>query len=123
MENIRYKRHRPSAELAAYARLVAEDNSRQLQTLQGNVVRALREEVTPRQREILGLYYGKKLTMQEIADELGVDRSTISRTIRRGEDRLRRCLRYGAGALLDAGEDRPRHRQKRSIDKVRADVG
>ena len=30
----------------------------------------------------------------EIAGELGVNRSTISRTIRRAQERLRRCLQY-----------------------------
>ena len=41
--------------------------------------------------------------MRQIGQELGVDKSTVSRTIKRGEARLRRCLRYGAGAFLSPG--------------------
>ena len=39
--------------------------------------------------------------MRQIGQELGVDKSTVSRTIKRGEARLRRCLRYGAAAFLN----------------------
>ena len=39
--------------------------------------------------------------MREIGEKLGVDKSTVSRTIKRGEARLRRCLRYGAKAFLE----------------------
>ena len=56
-----------------------------------------------RQREYLLLYYGERLNMKQIGDRLGVDKSTVSRTIKRGEARLRRCLRYGAGAFLSPG--------------------
>ena len=67
-----------------------------------NLLRALREDVTPRQREMLLLYYGEQLNMRQIGTRLGVDKSTVSRTIKRGERRLQRCLRYGAEAFLAA---------------------
>ena len=68
-------------------------------------IRALREDVTPRQRQALLLYYSDGLNMREIGEKLGVDKSTISRTIKRGEHRLRRCLRYGAEAYLKSLTD------------------
>ena len=40
--------------------------------------------------------------MREIGQKLGVDKSTVSRTIKRGERRLQRCLRYGATGLLES---------------------
>lgn len=86
--------------MAAYARMMAEDNSGQMQELRGNLARALREELTPRQRELLFLYYNEGLNMREISEYLGLERSGISRTIKRGERRLRRCLRYGAASFL-----------------------
>ncbi len=60
------------------------------------------------------------LTMEEIGTQLGVDRSTVSRTLKRGEARLRRCLRYGAAALLrdTLGEDSEEN-FRRTIDKRR----
>ena len=43
--------------------------------------------------------------MREIGQSLGVDKSTVSRTIKRGERRLQRCLRYGAEAYLRGMDD------------------
>ena len=90
-----------AADMAAYSRAMAEDNSQQMARLKRNLVRALQEAVTPRQREFLLLYYGEQLNMRQIGERLGVDKSTVSRTIKRGEAQLRRCLRYGAEAYLD----------------------
>lgn len=80
------------------------------EALRANLTRALREEVTPRQREVLALYYQERLNTRQIADRLGIDRSTVSRSLKRGEERLRRCLRYTRGDLLSQGSrTRPRN--------------
>ena len=103
MSNTRYKRGKAyAADMAAYARQMSERNTNapSLTRLKRNLIRALREAVTPRQRQMLSLYYNDELTMREIAALLGIDRSTVSRTIQRGEMRLERCLRYGAASLL-----------------------
>ena len=103
MSNTRYRRGKAyAADMAVYSRAMAEDNSQQMARLKRNLVRALQEDVTARQREYLLLYYGERLNMKQIGERLGVDKSTVSRTIKRGEARLRRCLRYGAKSLLDA---------------------
>ena len=56
--------------------------------------RALADELTERQREILQLYYEEDLNFTEIAARLGLAVSTVSRTHARAIRRLRRCLRY-----------------------------
>ena len=61
---------------------------------------AIQEELTARQLEMICLYYGKRATMEQIARQLGVNKSTVSRTIRRGEAKLSRCLKYGSARLL-----------------------
>ena len=63
---------------------------------------AIRLELTPRQRQMVELYYLRQKPMTEIAGELGVNVSTVSRTIARGRRRLRRCLRYAGLRLLDS---------------------
>lgn len=80
-------------------------NSEEISRVKQNLLIALKEDVTPRQREMLTLYYGQQMTMKEIGDLLGVDKSTVSRTVRRGAKRLQRCLRYGASRLLTPVED------------------
>lgn len=120
MATTHYKRWRQGADLAVYSRLMARDNTQQVHQLCTQLAQALREEVTQRQRQVLFLYYEEGLTMQEIGTQLGVDRSTVSRTLKRGEARLRRCLRYGAAALLrdTLGEDSEEN-FRRTIDKRR----
>lgn len=101
----RYRRGQGyAADLAVYARSMAADNSEELGRVKHNLVRALKKDVTPRQREMLLMYYDQKMNMQEIGEKLGVDKSTVSRTIKRGEARLRRCLRYGAEIFFNQEE-------------------
>ena len=88
--------------MAVYNRQMAPDNDQELSLLKRNLIRALKEDITPRQRETMLLYYGQGLNMREIGLKLGVDKSTVSRTIKRGERRLQRCLRYGAMGLLES---------------------
>ena len=58
------------------------------------VQRVIEEELTPLQREALIAYYIQGQTIPEIARERGVQKSTISRTLHRAEEKLRRFLRY-----------------------------
>ena len=94
-----------AADMAVYARQMSSDNSKEISRLKRNLIRALQEDVTPSQRQTLLLYYSDGLNMREIGERLGVDKSTVSRTIKRGERRLRRCLRYGAEAYLKSMGD------------------
>ena len=94
-----------AADMAVYARQMSADNSKEISRLKRNLIRALQEDVTPRQRQTLLLYYSDGLNMREIGERLGVDKSTVSRTIKRGERRLRRCLRCGAEAYLKSMGD------------------
>ena len=58
------------------------------------VQRVIREELTANQRQILLAYYIQNQTIPQIAEELGRNKSTVSRTLHRAEDKLRRYLRY-----------------------------
>ena len=58
------------------------------------VQRVIREELTPLQREALIAYYFQEQSITQIAEERGVNKSTVSRTLHRAEDKLRRYLKY-----------------------------
>ena len=108
MANTRYRRGGAyAADMAVYARAMAADNSAQLSRVKRNLVRALREDVTPRQREVLLLCDGEPLIRRQIGGALGGAGSPGARTSKRGEARLRRCLRYGAEAFLNAAAEGP----------------
>lgn len=81
-------------DLTVWTRQNAGDNSERLERLRRNLRQAREQELTPRQRQLLDLYYDQGLTIPQIAEELGLNRSTVSRTLRRARDRLYRCLRY-----------------------------
>ena len=72
----------------------SEDNSEQLERLRRNLRKARDQELTPRQRQMLEMYYDEGKTMGKIALRLKVNKSTVSRTIARGRKRLHHYLKY-----------------------------
>ena len=58
------------------------------------IQRVIREELTELQRLTLTAYYFQEQTIPQIAAERGVNKSTVSRPLRRAEEKLRRYLRY-----------------------------
>ena len=81
-------------DMAAWELENSEDNSEQLSRLRRNMRRVRRQELTPRQEEMLHLYYDLGLTIPQIAKEKGLNTSTVSRTLARGRERLKRYLQY-----------------------------
>ena len=80
--------------MRGWLRVNANTNSELLTRLRQNLRRARQQELTPRQQQVLTLYYDQGMIMTQIAQTLGVNCSTVSRTIRRAKQRLYRCLRY-----------------------------
>ena len=104
MRNVSYDNTFGIVDLAVYTELMAQDNREQMNRLKRNLTHALRQDVTERQREYMILYYGRNMSMEAIAQQCGVNKSTVSRTLKRGRQRLYRCLRYGAANLLEQAE-------------------
>ena len=72
----------------------ADDNQEQIERLLRNLRKARIQELTPRQQQMLSMRFEQNMSGAEIARELGLNRSTVSRTLRRAQKRLRRCLQY-----------------------------
>ena len=73
---------------------MAATNEESLARLRKNLTMAIQEELTPRQQEILQLHLSEGLSQARIAERLGVDKSTVSRTVARAKRNLARVLRY-----------------------------
>ncbi len=58
------------------------------------VKRAMKRELTPRQQEILHMVFYEHLSQAEVARRMGLNRSTVCRTLHRAEARLRKYLQY-----------------------------
>lgn len=89
-----YRNNEFLGDMTVWRRENSEDNSEQLARLRRNLRKAREQELTPRQRQMLRMYYDEGKTMTKIAKHLKVNKSTVSRTIARGRDRLHRYLQY-----------------------------
>ena len=83
-----------AGDMTVWLREQANDNQEQMERLRRNLRRAREQELTPRQQQVPTLRYEQNMNGAEIARMLGLNRSTVSRTIRRAQERLRRCLQY-----------------------------
>ena len=71
-----------------------QDNSQRLGQVRRCLRRARETTLTPRQQQMVALYYDRGLTMQQIADLLDICPSTVSRTLRRAHRRLQNALQF-----------------------------
>ena len=81
-------------DLAAWERDNSEDNEEQLERLRRNLKRVRDVELTERQAEMIHLYYDLGMSIPQIAREQGLHKSSVSRTLKRGRERLKRYLQY-----------------------------
>lgn len=54
----------------------------------------LEEDLTPRQYQMLKMRYIQGMSQRQIAESLGVAISTVSRTLKRAENRIAKIIRY-----------------------------
>ena len=83
-----------SGDMAVWLRENADDNQEQMERLLRNLRKARVQELTPRQQQMLAMRFEQNMSGAEIARELGLNRSTVSRTLRRAQARLRNFLQY-----------------------------
>lgn len=74
----------------------------------------LAEYVTPVQRDYIILYFVEQMSVREIAALREVSGSTVSRTIRRGLDRMYKCLRFSAPGFNNASRGRLKNGRRRT---------
>ena len=70
------------------------DNRRQIAKAKRLLRQVIQNDLTTRQREMVLLYFAEHRNMSEIAGLLQVNKSTVSRTIKRALNKLYKYLRY-----------------------------
>ncbi len=78
-----------------------QTNHAQIERMRSALLKAINTELTERQKYILTEYYFNRRTMTDIATELGITKSTVSRHISRARDRLKTSLHYGMYMLWE----------------------
>ena len=86
MQTVSYDNTFGMVDLAVYTELMAQDNKEQMNRLKRNLTHALRQDITQRQREYMILYYGQNMSMEAIAKQCGVNKSTRSEERRVGKE-------------------------------------
>lgn len=81
------------AGLREWQRSNSGDNSERLGRMRRRLPDAM-AELTSRQRQMIQLQYAEKLTVTQIAQRLGVNKSTVSRCLRRARQTLYSRLRF-----------------------------
>lgn len=80
--------------LRMYEEQNAQDNREKLNRIGRLIQPAMESELNEKQRDIMMKYYFNGMTMQEISDVYGINRSTVSRYLTRARRKLERVLRY-----------------------------
>jgi len=73
----------------------SEDSAEHILKLKKIMMQAMKEELSPRQRECILLHFVHGMQQNEIAKRLKINPSVVSRHIGRGLYRLQRVLKYG----------------------------
>ena len=71
-----------------------DSNTERIARILEHLPRAMEEELTDRQRQIVELHFYEDLTVTQIAQQLHLHPSTVSRSLRRSAEKLQRVLRY-----------------------------
>lgn len=65
-------------------------NSREREQYKNFLVKAINNVLTPNQKEYLIQYYFFDMKMKDIAQEKNINISTVSKTIKRGKDKIKK---------------------------------
>lgn len=71
------------------------DNSKHLESLKVSLRNAMDSELTDCQRRVVDEFFFHNKSVTEIAAELGVNKSTVSRHLKRAKEKLGQALKYG----------------------------
>ena len=78
----------------AFSQLVGGGNSDSRDRMKKILHKAIQNELTERQRTCIMKYYYQEMKIKDIAAELGLNNSTISRHISSGTRKLRKIAQY-----------------------------
>lgn len=84
-----------NTDLIAYSRFSSYgSNQADVKRMKQILMQALSEELTPRQRQCITLYFFDNMNMPEIASLLSLSRSTVSRHIKAAKRKLQNVAKY-----------------------------
>ncbi len=82
------------SDIAKIVKKEGTSNAIKIETLKRMVALIIKQELTPRQRTILELYFVRGLKYFQIAKILNISKSSVSRTKKRAFNTIYKILRY-----------------------------
>ncbi|MDR0983572.1 MAG: sigma-70 family RNA polymerase sigma factor [Ruminococcus sp.] len=73
---------------------LGESNQNERKKQVAKIYKIIFSELTPSQKEIFLLRYEQNLKQWEIAEKLGINKSTVSRTLKRASDNIKKYVKY-----------------------------
>lgn len=70
------------------------DNSKKHSLMLKIMQNIIENDITERQRQMITMYYFQHMNIPQIAETLGMNRSTVSRTISRGRKNIMAKMKY-----------------------------
>ena len=71
------------------------DNSKHIERLKNSLLKAIESELTECQRLAVEEFYFQNKSVTQIALDIGVNKSTVSRHLKRAREKLGQALKYG----------------------------
>lgn len=90
-----------SLQASMYLRSKLSTNSSQIKKMKNTLYETIHKDLTERQREMITMYYFDNMLMDDIAGKLGVTKGSVSITIKRGLNRIKKSKKIKK--LLKAG--------------------
>lgn len=82
------------SEMLKTSKTIENSNSTKISNLKHIVISIIKNELSEKQRAILDMYFVKKMNCSQIANQLNVNKSTISRTKSRAFQTIYKILKY-----------------------------
>ncbi len=71
-----------------------DNNKRRISVMKNALQQAMREELSPKQQRTVECFYFDRMTVTEIAEEYGINKSTVSRQLKRSVEKLKIAMKY-----------------------------
>lgn len=80
--------------ISNYRDALTDDNDRNYEKMVNSIRNIIKGELTEKQRSCIMLYYGERIKMKDIANQLGMGISSVSRHIKKAKERLKKTMGY-----------------------------
>ena len=73
---------------------LTDSTDKNYEKMVNSIKNIIKGELTEKQRSCILLYYGEKIKMKDIANQLGMGISSVSRHIKKAKERLKKTMGY-----------------------------